>query len=56
MNPDETSAWLNMGQVLKSVGRTQEACQMWRRAASSPMPSRYRDDAVRILAAERCPR
>ncbi|HET8732253.1 MAG TPA: tetratricopeptide repeat protein [Anaeromyxobacteraceae bacterium] len=56
VNPDETSAWLNMGQVLNSVGRTQEACQMWRRAASSPMPSRYRDDAVRILAASRCPR
>ena len=56
VNPDDTSAWLNMGQVLGAMGRIPEACQMWRRAAASPMPSRYRDDAVRQLAAERCGR
>ena len=55
-NPDDSAGWLNLGEVMASLGRTGEACQLWRRAASSPMPSKYRDVATQRFASGGCGR
>jgi tetratricopeptide (TPR) repeat protein len=55
-NPDDSAGWLNLGEVMASLGRSGEACTLWKRAASSPMPSRAREVATQRLASGGCGR